>query len=48
VLFFVWTQGRDAYADAPIESGVQPGWNDLFAQQPKNVFLVKASYWLGR
>lgn len=48
VLFFVWTQGRDAYADAPIETGVQPGWSDLFAQQPKNVFLIKASYWLGR
>jgi hypothetical protein len=48
VLFFVWTQGRDAFTGAPTQFGVQPGWNDLFAQQPQNVFLVKASYWFGR
>jgi hypothetical protein len=48
VLFFVWTQGRDAFAGAPTEFGVQPGYSDLFAQRPQNVFLVKASYWFGR
>jgi hypothetical protein len=48
VLFFVWTQGRDAFTDAPTQFGVQPGWNDLFVQQPQNVFLLKASYWFGR
>lgn len=48
VLFFVWSQGRDAFTGSPTDVGLQPGWSDLFAQQPKNVFLVKASYWFGR
>ncbi len=48
VLFFVWTQGRDAFTGGPTDFGVQPGWSDLFAQHPQNVFLVKASYWFGR
>ena len=48
VLFFVWSQGRDAFTDAPTDYGVQPGWSDLFAQRPQSVFLVKASYWFGR
>ena len=48
VLFFVWTQGRDAFTNAPTDFGVQPAWNDVFAQRPQNVFLLKASYWFGR
>lgn len=48
VLFFVYAQGRDAYTGAPTQFGVQPGWDDLFSRRPKNVFLIKASYWLGR
>jgi hypothetical protein len=48
VLFFVWTQGRDAFTDGPTDFGVKPAWNDVFAQRPQNVFLVKASYWFGR
>ena len=48
VLFFVWTQGRDTFTDDPGLGGVQPGFDALFGQRPKNVFLVKASYWLGR
>lgn len=48
VLFFVWTQGRDTFTDDPGLGGVQPGFDALFTQRPKNVFLVKASYWLGR
>jgi Domain of unknown function (DUF5916)/Carbohydrate family 9 binding domain-like len=48
VLFFVWTQGRDAFASAPLDYGVQPAFDDVFTQRPKNVFLLKASYWFGR
>ncbi|MBL0169709.1 MAG: carbohydrate binding family 9 domain-containing protein [Gemmatimonadaceae bacterium] len=48
VLFFVWTQGRDTFTDGPNDFGLQPGWNDVLAQRPQNVFLIKASYWLGR
>ena len=48
VLFFVWSQGRDAFTSAPTDFGVQPAWNEVFAQRPQNVFLVKASYWFGR
>jgi hypothetical protein len=48
VLFFVWTQGRDAYTDGPADVGVQPAVQDVLAQRPQNVFLVKASYWFGR
>ena len=48
VLFVVWTQGRDTFTNGPSENGVQPGWNDLLAEPPRNVLLVKASYWFGR
>jgi Domain of unknown function (DUF5916) len=48
VLFFVWTQGRDAFTDAPSQFGVPTGYNELFQQRPQNVFLLKASYWFGR
>jgi len=48
VLFFVWSQGRDTNAGDPSERGVQPGFDALLRERPRNVFLVKASYWLGR
>lgn len=47
VLFFVWSQGRDASGGSP-DIGIQPAYSDLFSQRPQNVFLVKASYWFGR
>lgn len=46
-LFFVWTQARDA-SDEPDEFSVTRGYSHVFGQQPQNVFLIKASYWLGR
>jgi Domain of unknown function (DUF5916) len=48
VLFLVWTQGRDTFTNGPTDFGVQPGWNDLLAERPQNVFLIKSSYWFGR
>ena len=48
VLFLVWTQGRDTFADGPSDLGVRPGWNDLLERRPENTFLAKASYWFGR
>lgn len=48
VLFFVFSQGRDTYTGAPTDYGVQPAFDDVFAQRPQNVFLVKTSYWFGR
>lgn len=48
VLFFVWTQGRDASADGFDDVGIQTAWKDVIAQRPQNVFLLKASYWFGR
>jgi hypothetical protein len=46
-MFFVWTQqrsGNDLYGDLDFrrDSGA------LLADRPDNVFLVKATYWLGR
>ena len=48
VLFLVWTQGRDTYADAPATYALGESWNSLFTERPSNVFLLKASYWFGR
>jgi hypothetical protein len=48
VLFFVWTQGRDARDSNPERFDVLRGFDAVFARRPENVFLVKASYWLGR
>jgi len=48
VLFFVWTQGRDSFDSNPASYNVTQGFNSVFARIPENVFLVKASYWLGR
>jgi hypothetical protein len=46
-LFFVWTQqrsGSDAFGDFDIRRDTR----SLFRDRPDNVFLVKATYWLGR
>jgi hypothetical protein len=48
VLFLVWTQGRDAFDSNPTGQGVAQGFDAVFSRRPDNVFLVKASYWLGR
>lgn len=48
VLFFVWTQGRDANDQSTDGFDVTRGYNAIFSRRPDNVFLIKASYWLGR
>jgi len=48
VLFFVWTQGRDTNDADPEAFGVRQGFSRIFERRPDNVFLIKASYWLGR
>jgi hypothetical protein len=48
VLFFVWTQGRDANEPSPDRFDVTRSYDAIFSRRPDNVFLVKASYWLGR
>ncbi|MEQ1690092.1 MAG: DUF5916 domain-containing protein [Gemmatimonas sp.] len=48
VLFFVFTQGRDAEPPTSTDFGAGPVWNNLFDQRPQNVFLIKSSYWFGR
>jgi hypothetical protein len=48
VLFFVWTQGRDANDPSPDRFDVTRSYDAIFSRRPDNVFLVKASYWLGR
>jgi hypothetical protein len=47
-LFVVWTQAR---AQDELDVGTfaaRRDYRNLFAARPDNVFLVKASYWLGR
>ncbi|MEO8335181.1 MAG: hypothetical protein ABI664_09420 [bacterium] len=46
-MFFVWTQqrsGDDQFGDLDFRRDSRA----LFADRPDNVFLVKATYWLGR
>ena len=43
-LYVVWTQGRDHYVGDG-EFGFGADVQQLFAQQPDNVLMVKASYW---
>jgi hypothetical protein len=42
------SQGRDASDAAPDRFDVTRGYDALFSRRPDNVFLIKASYWLGR
>jgi hypothetical protein len=47
VLFFVWQQQRDGFdAVGDFDFGRDTG--ELFRSPARNVFLVKATYWLGR
>ena len=47
-LFAVWTQGR-FQDDRDVGSfEARRDYRNLFAARPDNVFLVKASYWIGR
>jgi hypothetical protein len=46
-MFFVWTQqrsGSDGYGDFDFRRDTR----SLFGDRPDNVFLVKATYWIGR
>ena len=46
-LFFVWTQqrsGESAFGDL----NFRRDYRSLFGDRPDNVFLVKATYWVGR
>lgn len=46
-MFFVWTQqrsGNDVFGDLDFRRDSRA----LLADRPDNVFLVKATYWLGR
>ena len=46
-LFFVWQQERSGFAPiGDFRAGRDLG--DIFDTQPTNVFLIKATYWLGR
>jgi hypothetical protein len=47
-LFFVWTQSREDTAPYLGTFDFNRERSALFATHPDNIFLVKASYWLGR
>ena len=46
-VFFVWTQQR-AGSDGHGDFDFRRDYNALLGDRPDNVFLVKATYWLGR
>lgn len=46
-LFFVWQQSRFQQVRST-EFGLRDGFEDLVGIPPQNVFVVKATYWLGR
>jgi hypothetical protein len=48
VLFLVWSQGRDLFANQPATLNVGEDVRDLFALPPRNTIAIKASYWFGR
>jgi len=47
-LFLVWTQARDQGDRDFGNFTAGRDYKNLFAARPDNVFLIKASYWLGR
>jgi hypothetical protein len=47
-LFVVWTQGRQQDDRDVGTFAARRDYGNLFAARPENVFLVKASYWIGR
>jgi hypothetical protein len=44
-IFFVWSQGRDAFIDGASRFDFGRDSRDLLELHPDNVFLIKASYW---
>ena len=47
VLFFVWQQERDDFAQRNGLLDFSRDYDALFHVRPVNTFLIKASYWLG-
>jgi hypothetical protein len=47
-LFIVWTQGRQQEDLDAGSFAARRDYQNLFAARPDNVFLIKASYWIGR
>jgi hypothetical protein len=46
-MFFVWTQQREgSMPNGDYE--VRRDYSALFRDRPDNVFLIKATYWIGR
>lgn len=48
VVYLVWSQGRDLFANAPGTFSLSRDSRDLFALPPKNTIAIKASYWMGK
>lgn len=48
VVYVVWSQGRDLFANAPGSFSLSRDSRDLFALTPKNTIAIKASYWMGK
>ena len=46
-VFVVWTQGRDQFDRDPGDFAAGRDYRNLFSARPDNVFLIKASYWMG-
>lgn len=44
-LYLVWSQDRTNYDPAGSFS-FRNGWNKMFDLHPKNIFMVKLSYWI--
>jgi len=46
-IYFVWQQNRDDYV--PFLGGLDPqrDYDGLLEMKPENIFMVKASYWIG-
>ena len=47
VLYLVWQQERDDFAQRISTLDLHNDYNALFARQPVNTFFIKASYWFG-
>ena len=47
-LFVVWTQAREQFDQNLGNFTAGRDYRNLFAARPDNVFLIKASYWVGR
>lgn len=45
ILFLVWQQGRDAFAQSPTGFSVRRDMGELLELHPNNTFLLKLSYW---